>query len=355
MDRSLRGSHRLLQLLALLLAATLAAACGGGAGEDAGASGAGSGASGGEAAAEPAELSLVAYSTPQKAYEEIIAAFQTTPEGQGVTFTQSYGASGEQSRAVEAGLTAAYAAFSLEGDMTRLVEAGLVAEDWNTDEHKGIVTESVVALIVRKGNPKNIQDWDDLTKPGIEVLNPNPFTSGGARWNVMAAYGAASDAGKDEQAGIDYLNALYKNIKVQDESARKSLQTFTSGKGDVLLGYENEAIFAQSEGAPIDYVVPDDTLLIENPAAVGAKSEFPEQAEAFHQFVLSEEAQKIFADNGYRPVVDGVVPDDQFPQPSGLFTIADFGGWPEVMKKFFDPAGSIMADVERSIGVSVDS
>ena len=164
-----------------------------------------------------------------------------------------------------------------------------------------MVTNSVVVLIVRKGNPKDIQDWDDLTKEGIEVVNPNPFTSGGARWNVMAAYGANSDAGKDEQAGIDYLNALYKNIKVQDESARKSLQTFTSGKGDVLLGYENEAIFAQSEGAQIDYVVPDDTILIENPAAVGADTEFSEQAEAFHEFVRSEEAQAIFADDGLPP------------------------------------------------------
>ena len=330
----------------------LAAACGGNAG-----AGTGSGGQGGSEASggSPVELSLVAYSTPQKAYEEIITAFQATPEGEGVTFSQSYGSSGDQSRAVESGLPADYVAFSLEPDMNRLIEADLVASDWDGDEHKGMATESVVVLAVRKGNPKNIQSWEDLTKPGVEVITPNPFTSGGARWNVMAAYGAASDAGKDEKAGVDYLHALFKNVAVQDESARKSLQTFTSGKGDVLLAYENEAIFAQQEGAELDYVVPDETILIENPVAVAAKSEHPDQAEAFRQFVLSEEAQKIFADNGYRPVVDGVAEADAFPEPSGLFTIEEFGGWADVMKKFFDPAGSIMADVERSIGVTVES
>jgi sulfate/thiosulfate transport system substrate-binding protein len=333
-------------LIVVAVLALLAAACGGGASAE--------GDGSGSEAAESAELSLVAYSTPQKAYEEIISAFQNTEAGQGVTFSQSYGASGDQSRAVVAGLEADYAAFSLEPDMTRLVDEGLVEDDWNSDEYKGMVTNSVVVLIVRKGNPKDIKDWDDLTKDGVEVITPNPFTSGGARWNVMAAYGAASDAGADEQAGVDYLHALFNNVSVQDESARKSLQTFTSGKGDVLLGYENEAIFAQSEGAQIDYVVPDDTILIENPAAVGADSKNPEQAEAFREFVVSEEAQKIFVDNGYRPVVEGVAEDGTFPDPPGLFTIEDFGGWSDVMDKFFDPEGSIMADVERSIGVSVE-
>ena len=341
-----QASRPTMFLAAVAVLALVAAACGGGAGATAAA---GSEAEGG------AELALVAYSTPQKAYEEIITAFSATPAGEDVTFSQSYGASGDQSRAVESGLPADYVAFSLEPDMTRLIESDLVEDDWNSDEHKGMVTESVVVLVTRKGNPKNIQDWDDLTQEGVEVITPNPFTSGGARWNVMAAFGAASDGGKDEQAGIDYLHALFANVAVQDESARKSLQTFTSGKGDVLLAYENEAIFAQSEGAAIDYVVPDETILIENPAAVAATSQNPEEAKAFREFVVSEEAQKIFADNGYRPVVEGVVADDAFPQPSGLFTIAEFGGWAEVMTKFFDPEGSIMADVERSIGVTVES
>ena len=309
--------------------------------------------SGAGAALPAAELALVAYSTPQEAYDKITEAFSDTPEGQNITFTKSYGASGEQSRAVESGLTADIVAFSLEPDMSRLVKAGLVGSDWNADGHKGMVTESLTVFVVRKGNPKNITTWADLVKPGVEVITPNPFTSGGARWNVMAAYGQASDVDKTEAAGVSYLDKLFANVPVQDDSARKSLQTFTSGKGDVLLAYENEAIFAQQKGQAIDYVVPDDTILIENPVAVTSSSKHPEQAQAFLDFLRSEAAQKIFAENGYRPVVDGVTGPYQFGEPSGLFDITAFGGWAEVSKRFFDPAGSIMADVERRIGVSV--
>jgi sulfate/thiosulfate-binding protein len=327
---------------AALVLATAVTACGGG-----------SSTGGSNAGALPAaKLSLVAYSTPQQAYEEIIRAFQRTPQGRNVSFTRSFGASGDQSRAVEAGLTADIVAFSLEPDMTRLVKKGMVAPDWNADVHKGNVTQSVVVLAVRKGNPKGIKTWADLTKPGVEVITPNPFTSGGARWNVMAAYGQAHQTG-GEQAGVAYLNSLFKNVAVQDDTARKSLQTFTSGKGDVLLAYENEAIFAQQKGQELEYVVPDSTILIENPVAVTTTTKYPEQAKAFLEFLRGPQAQGIFAKNGYRPVVEGVQSPHQFPKPSGLFTIAEFGGWAEVTKKFFDPAGSIMADVERRIGVSV--
>jgi sulfate/thiosulfate transport system substrate-binding protein len=318
------------------------AACGGGSSTDAGGAG----------TFPAAKLSLVAYSTPQKAYEEIIRAFQRTPEGKNITFTRSFAASGDQSRAVEAGLAADIVAFSLEPDMTRLVKNGMVAQDWNTDQHKGMVTDSVVVLAVRKGNPKNIQTWADLIKPGVEVITPNPFTSGGARWNVMAAYGQAQRAG-GEAAGIGYLNSLFKNVAVQDDTARKSLQTFTSGKGDVLLAYENEAIFAQQNGQDLEYVVPDSTILIENPVAVTKTTKHPEQAKAFLEFLRGPQAQGIFAKNGYRPVVENVQSPYPFPKPAGLFTIADFGGWADVTRTFFDPAGSIMADVERGIGVSV--
>ena len=300
-----------------------------------------------------AELALVAYSTPQAAYEQIISAFNATTQGKKITFTQSYGASGDQSRAVVAGLDADYVAFSLEPDVTRLVKANLVAADWNKDTHAGNVTDSVVVLVVRKGNPKNIKGWADLTKPGIEVITANPFTSGGARWNVMAAYGQVIKGGGTEADGVAYLNALFANVPVQDDSARKSLQTFTSGKGDVLLAYENEAIFAQQNGQDIDYVVPDSTILIENPSAVTSSSKHPDQAKAFLDFVLSPTAQTIFAKNGYRPVIDGITSPYNFPTPTGLFTIADLGGWTDVSKKFFDPKGSIMADVETKIGVSV--
>jgi sulfate transport system substrate-binding protein len=300
-----------------------------------------------------AELSVVAYSTPQAAYEQIISAFNATTQGKKITFTQSYGASGDQSRAVVAGLDADCVAFSLEPDVTRLVKANLVAADWNTGKHTGNITDSVVVLVVRKGNPKSIKGWADLTKPGIEVITANPFTSGGARWNVMAAYGQVIKGGGTEADGVAYLNALFANVPVQDDSVRKSLQTFTSGKGDVLLAYENEAIFAQQNGQDIDYVVPDSTILIENPSAVTSSSKHPEQAKAFLDFVLSSTAQTIFAKNGYRPVIDGITSPYDFPTPTGLFTIADLGGWTDVSKKFFDPNGSLMADVETKIGVSV--
>lgn len=304
-----------------------------------------------DAGASKVELSLVAYSTPQAAYEQIIQAYQKTQQGKNITFTKSFGGSGDQSRAVEGGLKADIVAFSLEPDMTRLVKAGLVAQDWNAGQYKGMITDSVVVFGTRKGNPKNIKTWDDLIKPGLEVITPNPFTSGGARWNVMAAYGANSAKGTDRAAGVAYLQALFKNVPVQDESARKSLQTFTSGKGDVILAYENEAIFAQQSNQPLDYTVPDDTILIENPVAVTTNSAHPTEAKAFLEYLHTPEAQKIFVDNGYRPVVAGV--SANFPTPSGLFTIADLGGWPKVNSEFFDPKTGAMAEIERSIGVSV--
>ena len=216
--------------------------------------------------AEGGNIRLVAYSTPREAYAKLIDLYRGGA-GEGVSFQQSYGASGEQSRAVEAGLRADVVAFSLEPDMTRLVESGVVAKDWNAGEHKGMVTDSVVVFMVRKGNPKGIKTWDDLTKDGVEVVTPNPFTSGGARWNVMAGYGAQLEQGKTPEQARDYLKALFANVVVQDKSARESLTTFASGKGDVLLAYENEAIFAERQGQPFEYVVPDQTILIENPAA----------------------------------------------------------------------------------------
>jgi sulfate/thiosulfate-binding protein len=300
-------------------------------------------------------LALVAYSTPQEAYEQIIQAFQETPEGENIEFTTSFGGSGDQSRAVESGLPADIVAFSLEPDMTRVVNAGIVAEDWNADEHNGMVTDSVVVIATREGNPKNLTSWESLTAPGVEVITPNPFTSGGARWNVLAAYGAASDVGADQAAGVAYLNALFANVPVQDDSARKSLQTFAGGKGDAILAYENEAIFANQNGQELEYTVPDETILIENPVAVTETSEHPEEAQAFLDFLRSEDAQRIFLENGYRPVNEDVAAEGAFPEPSGLFTIADLGGWPEVTDQFFNTDGSIMLDVERSIGVAVEN
>jgi sulfate transport system substrate-binding protein len=292
-------------------------------------------------------IRLVAYSTPRDAYAKLIDLYRSG-KGEGVEFDQSYGSSGEQSRAVEAGLDADVVAFSLEPDMTRLVDAGLVDGSWSAGEHKGMVTDSVVVFMVREGNPKNIRTWDDLTKDGVEVVTPNPFTSGGARWNVMAAYGAQVEQGKSPEAARGYLKALFGNVVVQDKSARESLSTFVAGKGDVLLGYENEAIFAQRQDQAVDYVVPDQTILIENPVA--ATTDASEAAKGFVDFLWTDEAQKVFGDEGYRPVVESVAKTFDFPTPAGLFTIAEVGGWPTVQKEFFDRETGFMAEVQRELG-----
>src|SRR5215216_3336322 len=206
-------------------------------------------------------IDLVAYSTPQEVYQDKLEpAFQDTDEGDGVEFSNSFGGSGDQSRAVEAGQPADVVAFSLEPDMTRLVDDKLVDSDWNKNEYKGMITDSVVALVVRKGNPKGIEDWDDLTKPGVEVITPNPFSSGGAKWNIMAAYGAQLKQGKSPAEAKAYLKDLFSNVPVEPGSARDALQTFTGGKGNVLISYENEAILAQREDDSLQYSVPDQTI-----------------------------------------------------------------------------------------------
>ncbi|MCT9935150.1 sulfate ABC transporter substrate-binding protein [Planotetraspora sp. A-T 1434] len=299
------------------------------------------------------QLALVAYSTPQAAYKDIIAAFQKTPEGKNITFTQSYGASGDQSRAVAAGLKADIVEFSLEPDITRLVKAGLVADDWNKNATKGFVTKSVVVIGTRKGNPKGLKTWDDLIKPGTEVITPNPFTSGAARWNLLAGYGAKSNKGTDQAAGLTYLDSLLKNVPVQDDSGRKALQTFTGGKGDAILTYENEAIFAQQNKQELDYTIPDSTILIENPVAVTKNSAHPKEAAAFLKYLYSVEAQTIFAKNGYRPVTEGVT-GFTWPQPAQLFTIDDLGGWSKITTDFFDPKTGKVAEIERKLGVATE-
>jgi sulfate/thiosulfate transport system substrate-binding protein len=300
------------------------------------------------------KLSLVAYSTPQEAYQELIPAFQKTASGDGVDFNQSYGASGDQERAVEAGLKADVVALSLAPDIEKLVKAGKVDASWDQDSDGGFVTNSVVVLATRKGNPKNIKTWDDLIKPGVEVITPNPFTSGGARWNIMAAYGAQLEQGKSKQEALDYLDKLFKNVPVQDKSARESLQTFVGGKGDVLLAYENEAITAQQKDQPLDYTVPDQTILIQNPAAVISDTKQPVDAKAFLSFLHSPEAQKIYAGKGYRPVIPSLVDETRFPTPPNLFKIDKLGGWPKVTDEFFDPEKGYLVDIEKSKGVPTE-
>jgi sulfate/thiosulfate-binding protein len=300
------------------------------------------------------KLSLVAYSTPQEAYEEIIPAFQKTAAGKDTSFNQSYGASGDQERAVEAGLKADVVALSLAPDVDKLVKAGKVADDWSKGKYNGFVTNSVVVFAVRKGNPKNIKTWDDLIKPGVEVIEPNPFTSGGAKWNIMAAYGAQIEQGKSDQEANDYVAKLFKNVPVQDKSAREALQTFVGGKGDVLLAYENEAITAQQKDQALDYVIPDQTILIQNPIAVTTDAKNPTEAKAFVAFARSEEGQRIFGEKGYRSVIPSLVDKSKYPTPPKLFEITRFGGWSTVNDKFFDPDKGSIAKIEQGLGVSTE-
>jgi sulfate/thiosulfate-binding protein len=341
---------RSLALLAALVTAALVAAGCGGADDTAG-----GGSTGGSDGGSNARLSLVAYSTPQVVYDEVIPQFTKTGSGRGVSFRESFGASGDQSRAVEAGLAADVVTFSLEPDMTRLVKAGLVDASWAQNAHKGLVSRSVVTFIVRKGNPKNIRTWDDLLKPGVKVLTPNPFTSGAAKWNLLAGYGAKSGGGENPEAGLGFLRELItEHVAVQDKSGREALQNFASGTGDVLLSYENEAITAQRKGQKVDYVVPDETILIENPIAVVKSSKRPQQAKAFLDYALSAPAQQRFAEWGYRPVDETVLQKNaaRFPTPKGLFTIRDLGGWSKVNDEFFDPDKGSVAKIEEAAGVS---
>jgi sulfate transport system substrate-binding protein len=305
--------------------------------------------------ATPGALTLVGYTTPREAYAEIIPLFQATEAGANVTFEDSWGPSGDQSRAVSAGLPADVVALALSPDVERLVEPGIVSPDWDENEHKGIVHNSVVALAVRPGNPKGITTWDDLIRDDVVVITPNPLTSGGAQWNILAAYQAQIDAGKTEEEAIEYLRQLAANVAVWDRGARDALTTFlTAGQGDVLIAYENEAIFAQQQGQPLQYVVPDSTLLIENAVAPTLTGDAPDAAKTFVDFLYTPEAQTVFGKHGFRPEVEEVAA--QFPdfvQPSNLATVdGDLGGWAEARPRFFDPDTGIMAEIFRELGLS---
>lgn len=294
-------------------------------------------------------LTLVAYSTPESAFSSLISAYQKTSAGKGVSFSQSYGPSGEQSRKVTDGLHADLVNFSQEPDVTRLVKAGLVSSSWNRNATHGMVTDSVAVIIVRKGNPKHIHGWSDLIEPNVEVLTPNPYTSGSARWNILAAYGAQIKEGHTPAEATEYLQKLFKKVVSQNSSARTALQTFLAGKGDALIDYESEAIADEKKGAPIEYIIPSDTIQIENPVAVVGSSS---TAKSFVSFLLSPAGQKIWVQHGYRPVIGGVPGASAFPTPPGLFTVADLGGWTKVEEQFFAPSTGIVTKIEESLGVS---
>jgi sulfate/thiosulfate transport system substrate-binding protein len=327
---------------ALLAMATLAVAGCGSSSDDST-----SGSSGGGGS-----LDVVGYSTPEAVYEEALEpGFEGTPEGADVSFSNSFGASGDQSRAVVAGQPASVVHFAQAGDMERLVEeGGLVAKDWDKQEYNGIAQDSVVVIMTRKGNPEGIESFDDLLSKDVEVITPNPFSSGSARWNIMALYGSELHAGKSETEALASVKALLEKTVVQPGSARDALAAFTQGEGDVLLGYENEAIKAQTEGEDIDYTIPPSTILIETPIAV--TKDAPAPAQSFLDYIWSDAGQELWAENGYRPVNPKLVDPKQFPTPKDLFKIDEFGGWATVNDEFFDDETGKVADIEKELGVS---
>jgi len=338
---------------AAVLGAGIVAGCGGSSDTTSNAA-----ASGSTSGGSSAQLALVAYSTPKKAYDALTTAFSQTSAGKGVSFAQSFGPSGSQSRAVASGQPADVVAFSTEPDVSRLVKAGVVSKSWDANPEKGISSDSVVVLVVRKGNPKHITGWDDLVKPGIDVITPNPSTSGSARWNILAGYGAQLKEGKTPAQALSYLHTLLtKNVSVQDSSANAALQTFTSGKGDVLLDYESDAIAAEKAGDSVQYIVPKQTILIETPIAVTAKSSHAQQAQAFVNWQWTTAGQTIWAQKGYRPVLASVAQQfaSKFPTPPQLFTITYLGGWTTVKKAFFDPSSGKVTKIEQEAGVPTAS
>jgi len=303
------------------------------------------------------EVNIVGYSVLEKANTSVIDAFKQTAAGKDVTFKTSYGASGDQSRAVEAGQDADEVHFSLEPDVTRLVDAGIVADNWKDNDTKGICTDSVVVLVVRKGNPENITGWDDLAKPGIGIVTPNPASSGSAKWNLLAAYGHVLATGGSDKDAQDYMTKFFDNVVALPDSGRDATTAFDGGNGDVLLSYENEAILARQSGADFDYVVPDQDLLIENPCAV--TKDATGTAQKFLDFQKSEQGQKLYAETGYRPLMDvGNVevqgandPSNPFPEPTTLQTIdKDFGGWDQANTKFFDENDGILTKLQAQAG-----
>lgn len=304
-------------------------------------------------------LSIVGFAVPEKANDAIFEEFKKTEDGKDLKVKDSYGASGDQSRAVENGLEADYVHFSVTSDVTRLVDAGLVAEDWDAGENKGVVSSSVVVFGVREGNPKNIRTWDDLVKPGVEIVTPNPASSGAARWNALAAWGQVVANGGTEEDAADYIDKFFANVVSLPGSGRDATQTFLGGTGDVLMAYENEAILAAQNGEGFEYIIPETTLLIENPGAV--LKDAPDYAQKWLEFVLSDEGQKQFALKGFRPIRDDVDfggrvegaadPENPFPPVPNLLTVEkDFGSWSELSTKFFDENNGIVTKAIAASG-----
>jgi len=314
------------------------------------------------------KLTLAAYTTPREAYAEIIPLFQAhwkEQTGQTVTFEESYQGSGAQSRAVVEGFEADIVALSLEADVNRIEEAGLITHDWRSKPFGGMVSTSVVAFAVREGNPKNIQDWADLAQPGLEILTPNPKTSGGAMWNILALYGAAQrghveGVTADDKGAQDFLLSILQNVAVMDKGARESITNFEKGIGDVAITYENEVLVGQKAGINYELVLPASTIRIDNPVAVVDtyvdKHGTREVAEAFVDFLFTKEAQEVFAEHGLRSPDEEVAKAtaEMYPPIEDLFTIDDFGGWKEATPTFFGEQGIFYQVFEQVQGIQIN-
>lgn len=313
------------------------------------------------------KLTLGAYTTPREAYAEIIPAFQAfwkEKTGQTVTFEESYQGSGAQSRAVVEGFEADIVALSLEADITRIEKAGLITHDWRSEPYGGMVSTSVVSFAVREGNPKGIHDWADLLQPELEILTPNPKTSGGAMWNILALYGAAKRGNvegftADDAGAQDFLLAVLRNVSVMDKGARESITNFEKGVGDVAITYENEVLVGQQAGINYELVLPSSTIRIDNPVAVVDtyvdKHGTREVAEAFVDFLFTKEAQEIFAKHGLRSPDPEVAQatTNQYPPIADLFTIDEFGGWTEATPTFFGDEGIFYKIFAQVQGIQV--
>ncbi|MFA1701551.1 sulfate ABC transporter substrate-binding protein [Mycobacterium intracellulare] len=344
----IRTALRWRPVLALVSTAGVAASvagCHGGASDAVG---------GGGLAGARTSITLVAYSVPEPGWSKIIPAFNASEEGKGVQVVTSYGASGDQSRGVVDGKPADVVNFSVEPDIARLVKAGKVSKDWNTDATKGIPFGSVVTLVVRKGNPKHIKDWDDLLRPGIEVITPSPLSSGSAKWNLLAPYAVKSEGGANSAAGVDFIKKLVtEHVKLRPGSGREATDVFIQGSGDVLISYENEAIATERAGKPVDHVNLPQTFKIDNPVAVVNTSPHLQAAVAFKNFQYTAAAQKVWAQAGFRPVDPSVAADFrvQYPVPTKLWTIADLGGWSTADPQLFDKStGSITKIYTQATG-----
>ena len=305
--------------LALLIALAAGGCGGGGDSATGGVASSGDLPSGGDpgSSADGGKISVVGYSTPESVYAEALEpAFEKTPQGEGVSFSNSFGASGDQSRAVAAGQPASVVNFSVGSDMERLVEEGeIVSRSWEKQPYGGYVTDSVVVILVEKGNPLGIESFKDLEESeDAEVITPNPFSSGSARWNIMAVYGAAIEEGDSPAQALEAVKTVLEKAAVQPGSGRDAFAAFTQGEGNVLLTYENEAIKAEKEGEEVEYVIPPSTIQIETPIAVTAEGPEPAAGD-FRKFLWSDAGQKLWAENGYRPVNPRLVDPKEFPTP----------------------------------------